>query len=300
MGFYVKFWGTRGSIPTPGYLTQVYGGNTACVEIRIDDVLFICDGGSGLRELGLNLLKRGKSPITGHLFLSHAHWDHIQGFPFFLPVYNPANTFWVYGSSSGDTRLYRLLSGQMQSDYFPVKFSDLGAKILSDDLGEGEKVIEGVKVRCTEQIHHGPSYGYSFEKDDRKVVYATDHEVDQVIVNKEEVERDPSVMRKIPDDYLDFLRGADLLIADGQYTDEEYPKRIGFGHARANTLVDMAIQAEARQLAITHHEPLHSDDMVKQKIVDCRKRAEDFGASELVIFGAREGMELRIDAPKGR
>ena len=294
MGFFVKFWGTRGSIPTPGYLTQIYGGNTACVELRIDDLLFICDGGSGLRELGLDLVKRGPGPIVGHMFLSHAHWDHIQGFPFFPPVYNPANTFYVYGTSRGDTRLFKLLSGQMQSDYFPVRFSDLGASVLSEDLGDGAREIEGVQVRCMAQIHHGPSYGYSFEKDGRKVVYATDHEVDQVLLNPEAVEQDLSIPREIPEEYIEFVRDADLLIADGQYTDEEYITRVGFGHARANTMVDLAIAGKVKQLAITHHEPLHSDDMVKNKILECRQRVERFG-SDLVVFGAREGMELRVD-----
>ena len=147
---------------------------------------------------------------------------------------------------------------------------------------------------CIAQIHHGPSYVYSFEKGGHKVVYATDHELDKVLLNADDVEKDLDIPRQIPEEYVEFVRGADLLIADGQYTDEEYPNRIGFGHARANTMVDLAIAAGVKQLAITHHEPLHSDDMVKNKILECRQRVERFG-SDLVVFGAREGMELRVD-----
>ena len=172
MEFFVKFWGTRGSIPTPGYRTQKFGGNTPCLEIRIDDLLFICDGGSGLRELGLDLMTRGMKKITGHLFFSHTHWDHIQGFPFFVPAYSPENTFYVYAPSAGDRRTYELLSGQMKSDYFPVNFSELSAKIMVRDLRQGATTIEGVEVTSQEMNHPGGSYGFSFACGAHRVVYA--------------------------------------------------------------------------------------------------------------------------------
>jgi phosphoribosyl 1,2-cyclic phosphodiesterase len=294
MTYFVKFWGTRGSIPTPGYRTQIYGGNTPCVELRIDDVIYICDGGSGLRELGLDLLQRDLPAIEGHLFFSHAHWDHIQGFPFFVPAYVPSNRFVVYGTQRGDTKFHGLLSGQMESDYFPVDFSDLGANIEPDDLGDGGKEIAGVRVTCIPQIHHGPSYGYAFERGGYKVVYATDNELDQELANREAVAADPTIPRQVPQRFVDFARGADLLIADGQYTDSEYASKVGFGHPRATTLVDLAVQAGVAQLAVTHHDPLQSDEAVERKIAACRQRLEQLGG-ELVVFGAREGMELRID-----
>lgn len=294
MTFFVKFWGTRGSIPTPGHRTKTFGGNTACVEIRVDEVLFVCDGGSGLRELGLDLMARGSQPIVGHMLFSHTHWDHIQGFPFFVPAYIPSNTFYIYGTSAGDTRFFQLLSGQMQSDYFPVKFSELGAKIQARDLGDGTKEIDGVLVRCMPQKHQGPSFAFSLEKDGRKVVYATDHEFDLVLRNPEEVSRDPSALRLIPERFVEFVRGADLLISDGQYTDSEYAKKVNFGHPRATTLVDVAIQGEVKQLAISHHDPMQSDEDVTAKIAACRERAKAF-RSNVTIFGAREGLELRVE-----
>lgn len=296
-GFFVKFWGTRGSIPTPGFRTRKYGGNTSCIELRVDGTLFICDGGTGLRELGADLMKRDGGPIVAHMFFSHPHWDHIQGFPFFQPAYQKDNTFYIYGTRRGDRRIFGLLSGQMRSDYFPVSFSELGAIIVASDLEEREGVIDDVTIQAFEQHHPGTSFAFSFEKTGRKVVYATDNEVDLTLLNAEEVLADDAALRRVPDAYLDLIRGADLLIADGQYSDHEYPAKQGWGHARATTIVDAAVQAGVRQLAIYHHDPMHSDDDVDALIDVCRRRALARG-SKLSVFGAREGLELRIDAPR--
>lgn len=295
LGFYVRFWGTRGSIPTPGFQTRKFGGNTSCVEVRVGPALFICDGGTGLRELGVDLLRRGGPAISAHMFFSHPHWDHIQGFPFFTPAYLRENTFQIYGTHLGDRRIFELLSGQMQSDYFPVQFKDLGASILPNDLETVGHVIDGVQVRAFEQHHPGRSFAFSFEAGGLRVVYATDNEVDLTFENAEEVSEDRNLVRRPSTGYLDFIRGADLLIADGQYLDHEYPQRVGWGHARATTLVDAAVLAGVKQLAVYHHDPMHTDDEVDAKIATCRLRAKRLGAEELVIFGAREGMELRLD-----
>lgn len=294
-GFYVKFWGTRGSIPTPGFRTRKYGGNTSCVEVRVDESLFICDGGTGLRDLGVELLKRRTdAPITAHMFFSHPHWDHIQGFPFFQPAYIKENTFCIYGVAKGDRRIFGLLSGQMRSDYFPVSFSELHSIIVASDLDEVDHQIEGVHIEAFEQHHPGRSYAFSFEKDGRRIVYATDNELDQTVINADDITNDPDKLREAPKGYLDFIRGADLLIADGQYLDHEYPAKLGWGHARATTVVDAAVKGGVKQLAIYHHDPMHSDDEVDALIETCRARAARF-ESDLIIFGAREGLELRID-----
>lgn len=290
---FVKFWGTRGSIPTPGHKTRKYGGNTSCVEIRMDDTLFVCDGGTGLRELGLDLAARSGDPVHAHMFFSHTHWDHIQGFPFFVPAYSRKNVLTVYDVSKHEDRVRRLLLGQMQHDYFPVSFSDLGARIESADLEGGAKTIEGVMVRHFEQTHPGRSFAYSFEKGGCKIVYATDNEIDLTLHNRDEAARDHSLLRRVPQDFLSFVAGADLLIADGQYTDDEYPGKIGWGHARAHTVVDLAVQANVQQCAIYHHDPMHSDQLVEAKIQSCRARAAAAG-SKLLVFGAREGLELKL------
>jgi len=292
MASFVRFWGTRGSIPTPGHRTRVYGGNTSCVEVRIDDVLFICDGGTGMRELGDSLVRRSADAIEAHLLFSHTHWDHIQGFPFFVPAYKPSTTLYVYDVERDDDRIHRLLLGQMRSDYFPVSFSDLGSKIVPSDLHGGEKTIEGVKVSAFEQRHPGRSFAFSLTKGGNKIVYATDSELDLTVLNAEEVERSPETPRRLPEEAIAFMRDADLLIADGQYNDDDY--RRGWGHARANTVVDMAIQAGAKQLAIFHHDPTQSDADVERKVQMGRDRARARG-SKLVIFAAREGLELKVE-----
>jgi phosphoribosyl 1,2-cyclic phosphodiesterase len=291
---FVRFWGTRGSIPTPGNASKKYGGNTSCLEVRVDDTLLICDGGTGLRELGQDLLKRGPGPIKGHLFFSHTHWDHIQGFPFFVPAYQPQNTFRVYGTAEGDRRAYELLSGQMRSvEYFPVDFAELKAHIDADHIDEGRRLIEGVKVQFFEQVHPGRSWAYSFEKDGIKVVFATDNEIDLALGDKEQALKEPDAPRKIPEELVEFVRGADLLVADGQYFDDEYPRKVGWGHPRATTVVDLAAAADVKQLAVFHHDPMHSDADVDRKISLCRERAER-RTRNLVVFGAREGMEIKL------
>lgn len=291
MSYFVKFWGTRGSIPTPGKGTAKYGGNTSCVEIRCGDTLIICDGGTGLRELGLDLMRRGSAPVTGHLFFSHAHWDHIQGFPFFTPAYLPSNTFVIYGHL-GDRSIHSLLSGQMSSEHFPVKFDDLGAKILPGALPETLE-IGAVQVRHFRQWHPGSSLGFRFDYDGHSVVYATDNELDAGLENAAQVDADGDAERRLPQAFVDFCRGADLLICDGQYLDEEYEQKRGWGHPRISTVVDLALQAGVRQLAVTHHDPMHTDRDVDAKIALCQQRASR-RPNAPVIFGARESMELRI------
>ena len=295
MAFFVRFWGTRGSIPTPGRTTNKYGGNTSCVEIRVDDTLFVCDGGTGLRELGVDLLRRGMPNITAHFLFSHMHWDHIQGFPFFTPAYIPVNTCNIYGTSAGDHRFHSLLSGQMRSDYFPVDFSELRSHIMATDLDNGKRPIDGVRVRWFEQRHPGTSYAYSLEKNGVKVVYATDNEIDLTLARTfDEIQAELEKQREVPETLVEFVRGADLLIADAQYTDLEYPKHVGWGHPRATTVVDLAVLAGVKQLALFHHDPMHSDADVEAIVQQCRARARMFG-SQLFTFAAREGLELKLE-----
>ncbi|MCA9596067.1 MAG: MBL fold metallo-hydrolase [Myxococcales bacterium] len=295
MSAFVRFWGTRGSIPTPGHKTRRYGGNTSCVAVRFDDLLFVCDGGTGLRELGQTLMEQhGDEPLEAHLFFSHTHWDHIQGFPFFMPAYSEKNRMFVYDATHEDDRIHRLLLGQMRSEYFPVTFSDLGSKIISRNLDSGATVIEGVTVRHMEQTHPGRSFAYSFEKDGVKVVYATDSELDLDLVNKAEAERNRDALRVLPPELVRFAEGANLLIADGQYTDDEYPEKVGWGHARATTVADFAHQAGVRQVALFHHDPMHSDDDVEATVAVCQDRARR-AHSPSKVFAAREGLELRLD-----
>lgn len=292
MSTFVRFWGTRGSIPTPGHKTKRYGGNTSCVEIRIDESLFICDAGTGLRELGVHLLSREDKKLEAHLFFSHMHWDHIQGFPFFVPAYSEGADLHVYEAEEANERVVRLLQAQMSTEYFPVSFADLKSRIHFGAVTR-DTTIDGVKVRALEQIHPGKSFAYSFEKNGKKVVYATDSELDISAKNSDQIESNPDETRILPIELVRFCEDADLLIADGQYTDSEYPQKKGWGHARATTVVDLGLQCGAKQVAIFHHDPMHSDDDVEHKIGVCERRVL-FSRKKMVVFGAREGMTLKL------
>jgi ribonuclease BN (tRNA processing enzyme) len=181
----------------------------------------------------------------------------------------------------------------MRSEYFPVRFSDLGARIRSRSFEDDQVAIDGVTVRCLEQTHPGTSYAYSFEKGGKKVVYATDNELDLVLQNRQESLDDPSVTRLAPPAFSEFIKDADLLIADGQYTDDEYPNKVGWGHARANTVVDVAAAANVKQCAVFHHDPMHSDSIIDHVIEEGRARVKGRG-SELTLFGAREGLQIKL------
>jgi phosphoribosyl 1,2-cyclic phosphodiesterase len=292
---FVKFWGVRGSIPTPEHASRIYGGNTSCVEVRSNDGLFILDAGTGIRRLGSDLMGRGLANINVNFLFSHPHWDHIQGFPFFTPAYIPGNTLNVYDVGS-EHKIAKLLSGQMSSGYFPVDFKDLGGNVVPQQLQEGRQVIDGITVSYLKQVHPGGSFAYCLEADGKKVIYATDSEIDSHFKSSSvpfDVDSNLAQLRPIPQKYIDFMHNADLLIADAQYLDEEYPTKVGWGHPRATTVVDLAIQADVKRLALFHHDPMESDDDVNRKLDLCRQRARHHRC-ELDIFAARELVELRI------
>ncbi len=293
MAAFVKFWGTRGSIPTPASWTRVYGGNTPCVEVRFDETIFICDAGSGIRELGKDLLTRVPPPKDLHLLITHTHWDHIQGFPFFAPVYGDATRIHVYGREANDDLTYRLLSGQMSSSYFPVSFKELGASVVADYLNNGEKEIGGVHVRSFTLNHIGGCLGYSFEKEGRKIVYATDTELE---IQEGDLFPDLdncSPLRRAPDDLAQIARDADLLIFDAQYDEKEYMTHRKWGHSCCFSATDLAIQAKVKNLALFHHDPESTDRAIDDMVQSCRKRAARHGAT-LTISGAREGVEFKF------
>jgi phosphoribosyl 1,2-cyclic phosphodiesterase len=285
----VRFWGTRGSVPTPGPTTVRYGGNTACVEMRTAaDTFFIFDSGTGIRELGLQLARQGGA-VTAHLMLGHTHWDHIHGFPFFTPGFVPGNHLVIYGARDLDRSLRDVLAGQMHYTYFPVPLGDLRADIGFSELEEGEIQVEDVAVRTHYLNHTAVCMGYRMEADGRSLAYITDHEPYGV---GEDGLRGGFVHggdRRL----IDFVRGVDLLIQDAQYTPEEYTTRRGWGHSSADYVTDVAVEAGARRLALFHHEPTHADEDIDRMVESARQRARQAG-SDLEIFGAAEGQEIKL------
>jgi phosphoribosyl 1,2-cyclic phosphodiesterase len=293
MSMFVKFWGARGSIPTPASWTRVYGGNTSCVEVRVDDTIFICDAGSGIRELGKDLLERNPRPTELHLLITHTHWDHIQGFPFFTPAYLKDMRMFVHGGAQDDNKSFRVLAGQMSSEYFPVSFQDLGANIVFENLDDGHKDINGVRVRGIPLNHPGGCMGYALEKSGCKVVYATDNEL---LLQPGDAFPDSlheGGLRHVPEALVKATRGADLLIADAQYDDTQYATKKGWGHSSCLSVVDFAIRAEVKNLALFHHDPESTDHELDSKVELCQRRATKRGV-DLVVFAAREGVELKF------
>jgi len=292
----VEFWGTRGSIATPGPGTTLYGGNTACVELRSGRDILVFDAGTGIRELGLALAKEFRNrALTVHLFISHTHWDHIQGLPFFVPAYSPGTTLHVYGSTGQGRSLEALLHGQMQTDYFPVSLGDLVSSLhVHEYRGEPFQIGEAT-VSATYLNHPGMTLGYRIERAGKTVVYATDHEPYRTTleVGSRQAEAGKQLGRVLDDAFVAFVKGADLYIGEAQYTDEEYPAKLGWGHSSLSATVEVALQGGVRALALFHHDPMHSDDVVTAMELLAKELIAERGAS-IRCFAAREGQTLEV------
>ncbi len=256
----VTFGGTRGSIPTLGRATEKYGGNTPCVSIIYKDTNIIIDAGSGIRNFGLEVtdgsLGLDNGNLSMHLFVSHTHWDHIQGMPFFVPMYVGGNKFIIYGSPKKEGFLHKILSDQMDADYFPVGMAALAGDLSIKELSDEKLELGEVVVDWQEQVFHpGGCVRYRFSINGEKIVYASDVEIDCMFRPKENT---PD-LGKMTVEYMEFIEGADLFIADGQYTDEEHESKIGWGHSSIPLVIDVAHRAKVKQVALFHHDPIHSD-----------------------------------------
>ena len=294
----VQFWGTRGSIATPGPETVRYGGNTSCVSVQTRrGAQLVIDAGTGLRGLGIALMQQGDAAQRGHLLIGHTHWDHIQGFPFFAPLFQSGNEWDVYAPRGFGPSLRDTLAGQMQYNYFPVNLDEMGATIRYHDLVEGSFMIDDVRVTARYLNHPALTLGYRIEVDGITLVYASDHEghghaaalglpLGQVLGALHPGDRR----------HVDFIANADLLIHDTQYTAAEYPDRVGWGHSTMEYVVDMAIAAGVRQLALFHHDPSRADDALDTLVAAARQRVLDAGAT-VTLFGAAEGEAIVLDAP---
>jgi len=289
----VRFWGTRGSIPTPGPNTCRYGGNTSCVEIESGGLTLICDSGTGIRSLGLDWLARSERPLQLHLVLSHTHFDHIQGFPFFAPIFNKDVTLTLHTPKSRRGSVRDRIFGMLVPDYCPVGVRELAAQIVEVPFDRHVKLADNLELEALEQVHPGGSFGYALEHAGKRIVYATDSELDARLLNANSAALSPDDERRFPPEVSQFYENADLVIADAQYTDEEYVTRRGWGHPRFTTVVDLAITARVRRLALFHHDPRRSDADMDAVVEQARKRARSRGAS-LEIFGAVEGNALEL------
>ena len=296
----IRFWGVRGSVPVPGRGTVRYGGNTACVEIRADDELIILDAGSGIRELGLSLQKEfGANPIKVSLLISHPHWDHIQGFPFFIPFYNDKNRIRVFGYDSVDSGLREILIGQMATPFFPIALYNLPGKIQFESLDQTDFNIGQVRIVARRVNHPGVCLGYRVVTSKGSICYLPDHEPYESLtvhaaessgISAEEIKQRALTERAA---LMEFLRDADVLIIDSQYTDDEYRSHVGWGHGSISTAVSQAKDAHVRKLVLFHHDPRHDDEMIDRMVESARALAAE-NANGLVIEAAREGAEIML------
>lgn len=274
MSFFVKFWGVRGSIACASPNHMKYGGNTSCIEVIADGKRLILDAGTGIRQLGNEMQKSGMDNF--HILLTHTHWDHINGFPFFTPAYNKDLSIDIMAGHLTDKGgIQEVLSAQMDNPMFPVPLEAMTANITFTDFRAGDAfdVCDNIHVRTAPLNHPNGSTGYRVEFDDKALVYVTDTE---------------HVVGETDQNIIDLIQDADLVIYDSTYTEEEFPTKIGWGHSTWNEGVRLCRLANVKRMAIFHHEPDHYDDFMD-------KLGEEAHAEWEGAFVCREGMSINLN-----
>ncbi len=270
----VKFWGVRGSTPTPQSENLRYGGNTSCVEVRINGQIYIFDCGTGFRNLGKQLIaEHQERSIHAHIFLSHFHWDHIQGIPFFGPLYSNPENYFFFHSSSRSRGLQRAIEEQMSDPYFPVDMSEMAAHRNFYDIEEDRIAFDDCVIQSMWLNHPQGCLGFRVETEDKVVVYATDNEPGHPVFDK---------------NVRQLAEGADVLIYDAQYLPEEYiANKRGWGHSHWREAVNIVTESGTKELILFHHDPEHSDTAIDSIVSKAREYYPR-------VRAASEGMEIQL------
>jgi phosphoribosyl 1,2-cyclic phosphodiesterase len=280
----VKFWGTRGTRPTPGRRTLRYGGNTTCLEVRDrEGNLIIIDSGSGIAELGAKL--GSKEALQAHLLITHTHLDHIQGFPFFSPAFTQGTHLTIVGPAGSAKSLQAAFADQMDPAYFPVRLDHVPADLEFIERNPGQMFeVGGLRITPLLLMHTIPTFGYRVEEGSTSFVMATDNEI--ALFKQEQ----NGSMKEL----VDWCRNADLLVHDAQYSREEYKTHAGFGHSTFEDALSLAESASVQQLAFFHHDPMHSDSDVDALIEEALGNHRQAGGTEMATFPAAEEQEVLL------
>ena len=282
----LKVWGARGSIPAPGPETTRYGGNTSCVQVKLDDgSTIVLDAGTGIRSLGLGLVVEG--PL--HILLTHLHLDHIQGLMFFAPLFRPDAQITVWGPASPEATLLDRIARYISAPLAPIEVRQLPCEVSFRAAEATEWQIGSARIRADSVTHRGPTLGYRIECDGTSMCYLPDHEPG---LGAPLADLEPEWMSG-----FDLACSADVLVHDCQYTDDEYPAHLGWGHSPLEDALVFARRTEAQRLILFHHDPLHSDDFLDAFAGRAASRWQELGGSPDRVELATERREIEVAAP---
>ena len=280
----VHYWGVHGTLPVPGPSYSRYGGNTSCVSVDVGgEPLYVFDCGSGIKGLSDHIMTKPSQRFSGRIFISHTHWDHINTVPFFTPLYMRGNQIEIFGPYQGDLTIERAISAQMESVYFPVTVREFGARLMFRDLREESLEFGPVRVDTMLLRHPGYCLGYKLTCRNRTICYITDNEL--------YLPNNPQHDARYVQNLANFVRGADVLITDTTYRDQEYPAKVDWGHSCVSQVADLAARAEVKRLHLFHHDPDQTDDAIDIKLDETRAALAKLG-SNVICEAPAEGTDL--------
>ncbi len=279
----LTFWGTRGSIPSPGKGKEYYGGNTTCLEIILNSgIQIIIDAGTGIRELGNNMLKNQIVAKNSYLILTHFHWDHIQGFPFFVPAYIKGNSFIVMGVERDKEKLKQIIANQMRIPYFPVGLDTMQDQLIFEELFSDGAEIGGARIYYVRTNHPQDTLAFRFEENGKVLTFITDCELNSGAKDAKPIEY-----------FAKFCKNSDYLIVDAQFTEQELPNRFGWGHSSNMDALKLAELSDSKTLILFHHDPSHNDEFIDNMVKEVISVASERKLN-INCFAARDYESISI------